>query len=180
MGQLVDDLLFMARSETDQIRIEHARLSVRKLIKTAGQEAKILARRKQIEVRATLPDASLSIMADERRLLQALIILLDNAIRYSSAGGEVMLEASRDGDGDGDTVEILVRDHGLGIPAEDATHLFERFYRGAAARRLEPSGSGLGLAIAKWIVEEHGGGISLTSKDGTTEARMRLPIRDSL
>lgn len=175
MGQLVDDLLFMARTESDQIRIERLRISVRELIDAAGQEAVILARSKRIDVKVTLPDASLNMVADERRLHQALIILIDNAIRYSSINGEISIDAR----GDDEAVQILVRDHGIGITTEDEDHVFERFYRGAEARRQEPSGSGLGLPIAQWIAEQHGGSVSLTSASGTTVARMRLPTSAS-
>lgn len=88
MGHLVDDLLFLARWEGDQIRLERKRLNVRHLIEMTGQEAEVLARRKQITVRTMLPDAAMNIVADERRLRQALVILIDNAIRCSSTGGE--------------------------------------------------------------------------------------------
>lgn len=176
MGHLVDDLLFLARSEGDQIRLEHKPLNVRQLIETAGREASVLAKRKQIAVRVALPEMSLEILADERRLRQALVILIDNAVRYSPAGGEIGIGARPVGE----LVELTVHDHGIGIADADAAHLFERFYRGSAARRQEPSGSGLGLAIAKWVTDQHAGVIAIESRSGTTTASIRLPLAASV
>jgi signal transduction histidine kinase len=100
------------------------------------------------------------VAADPDRLQQLVLILLDNAIRYSPVGGCVILNAepaSRDGQAG---VVIEVTDSGPGIPPAERTRIFERFYRGEATRRDTP-GSGLGLAVASWIAGEHNGTIEV-------------------
>jgi signal transduction histidine kinase len=110
--------------------------------------------------------------ADAQRLKQALMIVLDNAIKYSPSGRSVLVRlwlCAADG-----IAEIVVRDEGAGVPPEELPHVFERFYRGPSA--ASRSGSGLGLDIAKWLVEKHGGEIALTSEAGCfTEVRIRIP-----
>jgi signal transduction histidine kinase len=99
-------------------------------------------------------------------------ILLDNAIRYTPAGGRVEVGvAPRDGH-----PVLEVRDTGIGIPPEDREQILQRFFRGRQARQFAPEGSGLGLSIAHWIVEQHGGALELTSPpEGGTRARVTLP-----
>jgi signal transduction histidine kinase len=101
-----------------------------------------------------------------------LLILLDNALKYTPAGGRVTLGLRRCGT----AVEILVQDTGVGIGAEDLPHVFERFYRADPARSRDAGGSGLGLPIAHSIAEQHGGTINLISQAGQgTTALVRLP-----
>jgi two-component system phosphate regulon sensor histidine kinase PhoR len=91
-----------------------------------------------------------------------LVNLLDNALRYTPGGGTISLSARRTQEG----VAIEVKDTGPGIPPEDLSHLFERFYRGDKSRQREQGGSGLGLAIAKSLVESQGGQMRVESKPG--------------
>ncbi len=110
--------------------------------------------------------------ADEDRLFQALANLLDNALRHTSAGGRIELEA----DATPDSVRVWVADTDEGIPSEHLPHIFQRFYRADAHRSRNQGGSGLGLAITKWIVEAHGGGIAVQSQPGKrTEFTLHLP-----
>jgi signal transduction histidine kinase len=102
-----------------------------------------------------------SVLGDEDRLRQLLLNLVDNAIKYTPAGGMVTLGLSRrDG-----WAQIAVSDTGMGIAAEDLPHIFERFYR-ADRSRGRSGGSGLGLPIAGWIAQAHGGRIEVTSQMG--------------
>ena len=97
--------------------------------------------------------------------------LLANAIKYSPAGGDVVVSV----DVDGDSAVLTVRDEGMGIPATDLPHIFERFHRGSNVERI--SGTGIGLAGAKDIVELHGGTIEVTSVEGRgTMVAVRLPL----
>jgi signal transduction histidine kinase len=105
-----------------------------------------------------LPDVDV----DPDRMTQVLVNLLDNALRYTPAGGMITLSATRIQEG----VAIVVKDTGPGIPSEDLNHLFERFYRGDKSRQREEGGSGLGLAIAKSLVESQGGQIQVESQLG--------------
>lgn len=100
-------------------------------------------------------------------------VLLDNAVRYTPAGGRVDLRVFPSGG----RATLEVEDDGIGIPEADRARVFERFFRGAAARTAAPEGSGLGLAIARWIVAQHDGDIELTpSASGGTLARVTLPL----
>ena len=106
-------------------------------------------------------------------MIQVLINLLDNALRYTPPGGEIRLTA-RKGMGD---VEIAVMDTGPGIPEESLEHLFERFYRGDKSRQRESGGSGLGLAIVKSLVEIQGGQIDVESDPGQGSIfTIKLPV----
>lgn len=111
---------------------------------------------------------------DRDRLRELLDILLDNAARYTPPGGSVTAALEvRDG-----RAIVRVEDTGIGLDETDRQRLFERLYRGARARQMEPSGTGLGLAIARWIVEAHAGTIELANREGGgTVATVTLPLR---
>ncbi len=103
------------------------------------------------------------ITGDRDRLKQVLINLIANAIKYTPQGGEVVLSLGKVGA----NARLIVRDTGLGIPAEDLPHIFERFYRAEKSRsRSKVGGFGLGLSIAYWIVNRHGGQIEVDSTEG--------------
>jgi signal transduction histidine kinase len=112
------------------------------------------------------------IEGDRARLKQVLVNLLDNAIKYSSRGGQVTV---RVGQADGHAV-LDVCDRGIGIPSEAQKHLFERFYRVDKARSRELGGAGLGLSIVKSICSAHGGTVRVRSKEGEgTQFTVELP-----
>ncbi len=103
-----------------------------------------------------------SLTADGDRLKQLILILVDNAIRYTPAEGQVRLSLRKDG-----AMAVLeVADNGIGISAEDLPRIFDRFYRADKARVRDAGGTGLGLAIARWIVEQHGGEVAVSSEQG--------------
>ncbi|PYO63591.1 MAG: hypothetical protein DMD28_01735 [Gemmatimonadetes bacterium] len=112
------------------------------------------------------------IAGDAALVRQLLLIVLDNAIKFTPAAGRVRLDVSAE-DGRG---EVLVSDTGIGIRPDELPHVFERFYRGAdAAHHAE--GAGLGLAIARWIADEHGASISIVSQPGAgTRVAVRFPL----
>jgi signal transduction histidine kinase len=111
---------------------------------------------------------------DPDRLKQLTLILLDNAIKYTPEGGSIVVELRRQGG----SAELVVRDSGVGIRPDELPHVFERFYRGEAARKLDPQGTGLGLPIALWVASQHGGDLSIESQPGQgTTVRVRLPLR---
>ena len=170
MARLIGDLLSLARAdagarlsfgpvELDAVLIE----CVREQRQAAGH------------VRVSLDRLEPAIVDGDRdRLKELFLILLENAARYTPAGGSVTagLQAA-----DGQ-VAVTVADTGIGIDAADREHLFERLYRGRRARQMRPSGTGLGLAIARWIVEAHGGRIALSARPrGGTVAEVTLPER---
>ncbi|HZP97315.1 MAG TPA: HAMP domain-containing sensor histidine kinase [Candidatus Limnocylindria bacterium] len=113
------------------------------------------------------------VMGERDRLVQLILILIDNALRYTPADGHVTVSLSVGGH----AAELRVEDDGIGIDPAESARLFDRFYRGAAARRMHPSGSGLGLAIARWIVQRHGGTITIEPREPRgTRAVVRLPL----
>ncbi|MGC8856671.1 MAG: sensor histidine kinase, partial [Anaerolineae bacterium] len=125
------------------------------------QEMHVLAGNK---VRLHLTEIDqLQVNGDRDRLKQVLLNLVANAIQYTPQGGDVFLSLARVGE----QARLIVRDTGPGIPAEDLPHIFERFYRAEKSRtRSSASGFGLGLSITRWIVEHHGGTITVESKEG--------------
>ncbi|MCK9906675.1 ATP-binding protein, partial [Frankia sp. Cpl3] len=104
----------------------------------------------------------LELVGDEERLHQLLVILLDNALKYTKENGSIRVTCERDGH----SIIISVRDNGIGIPKEELALIFDRFYRGDKMRSRSGEGTGLGLAIAKWIVDAHGGKIHAESEPG--------------
>lgn len=176
MSRLVDDLLFLTRSEADNIRFEPKRTALRTIVSAAAHDGEVLARAKGIPFATKYDAAPIWVRADVQRLKQALMILLDNAVKYTPPGRPVSL-SMRAVNGHG---EIVIRDAGMGIPAGELPNVFERFYRGKTLNASRQPGTGLGLAIAKWLVEKHNGEISLTSEVGSfTEVRVRIPCLKS-
>ncbi|NGO55209.1 sensor histidine kinase [Allomesorhizobium camelthorni] len=176
MSRLVDDLVFLSRSETDTIRFEPRRTDLVTIVADAVHDGEILARANAIAIKADYRTEPIWVTADAQQLKQALVILLDNAIKYSPRGRPVNLSMTvLDGH-----ARITIRDKGLGIPAEEIPKVFERFYRGRSLRTSRQPGSGLGLAIAKWLVEKHQGELTLTSEVGSfTEVVVRIPCADA-
>lgn len=167
----VEDLLRIARSETGQIDLDVAELSLAPLLEEAREGTKSLASRASVEVVLT-EVAPIAIEGDREWLRQVVEGLLVNAIRHSRAGAEVRLSAHEQGGG----VAIEVCDSGSGIAPEDRPRIFERFYRGRAGR--EGEGFGIGLALAKWVIERHGGSIDLDSNTtpGASGTRVTLHL----
>ncbi|TCN22773.1 phospho-acceptor domain-containing protein [Sinorhizobium americanum] len=176
MGRLVDDLVFLSRSETDTIRFEPSRADLVSIVADAVHEGEILARTKGISVKAEYGQDPISVVADAQRLKQALVILLDNAIKYSPRGRSVSLKmVVAKGH-----AKILIRNEGRGIAPEDLPKVFERFYRGRGVSAARQPGSGLGLSIAKWLIEKHQGEIALTSEVGSfTQVQVQIPSADA-
>jgi len=131
-----------------------------------------VAAERQIDLRFEGSGRASIVDADPDRLQQALLVLLDNALKHTPPGGAVTLAASESGR----SAATEVRDTGEGIPPEALGRVFDRFYRGDAARSRTTGGAGLGLAIARMLVEAHGGTLTLSSVLGSgTVATIRLP-----
>lgn len=158
LARLVADLLLLARRDAG-VPFRRTRVDLGTVALEAFRDAGRLARG---QVLRHEPGSGLFVLGDRDRLKQLILILLDNALKYTPDGQpvELCLEASATG------VSVVVRDEGTGIPPADLPHVFERFYRADPARARDPGGTGLGLPIAAWIVEQHGGRISLTSEPG--------------
>jgi heavy metal sensor kinase len=173
-SQLLDNLLVIAKadagSELRKIRVDAAAVA-----REAAAEIAVLARMKHIDFVIDLPEAPVCVTADPQALRRLLLILLDNAVKYTTTAGRVQLTLEqREGD-----VWIRVRDTGIGIPADDQPLIFDRFYRVDRARSRSHGGAGLGLAIGRWIVDVHEGEIFVDSEvDRGSLFSVRLPLVD--
>ncbi|MBS9478028.1 sensor histidine kinase [Ancylobacter radicis] len=173
----VEDLLRIARSESGQIELERRPFLVADLLEDVRESMLPVARAAGLPLEVVCAGDGLALEADREWLRQVLDGLVANAVRHSTPGQPVRLEAARDGD----AMVIRVRDRGTGIPARDLPHVFERFWRGQGEGR-EGTGFGIGLALAKWIVDRHGGRIDIESSTGEhapsgTCVIVRLPAR---
>lgn len=171
MGRLTEQLLTLARADSNQEEIILKPLSLAELIREVTQKFEPLAELKQQKLKIDL-ESMPEITGDHERLHQLLVILLDNSMKFTPEDGTILVSARK-----GHSIDIVVEDTGIGIAAEDLPHIFDRFYRGDKARSRSNGGTGLGLAIAKWIVNKHGGDITAASVLGQgTTMTIRLPV----
>ena len=171
LGAIVGELLLLARADAGERPVKHEVLYLDDAAAGAVESARTLAEHKRVSLEVGTFDEA-RITGDPALVRELLLILLDNAIKFTPAGGRVRLDVSvQDG-----RAALAVTDTGIGIPADQLPHVFERFYRGAAARS-QAEGAGLGLAIARWIAEVHGARIDIASEPGVgTRVTLGLPL----
>jgi len=146
--------------ENGQI-LEKSTFSLEELIESANKKIILLAKKKKINLKLKL--ASGKISADRMALEEALLVFLDNAVKYTPPGGNVLVKTKKIGN----SWQILIKDSGIGIDEQDLPHIFERFWRADLARQKgTQDGYGLGLALAKEIIDLHQGKIGVESKVG--------------
>nr|WP_315465605.1 HAMP domain-containing sensor histidine kinase [uncultured Rhodoferax sp.] len=177
LGAVIDDLLTVARSDMDVLALNRTPLKLSEFLKEVLQQAAAIAHGHGVEVRALESvDADQDILADPLRLRQLLLLLLDNAIRYSHQGGRVTLSVQVVPAEPAYCI-ISIADAGIGIAAEDLPRVFERSFRSQSARQHRAQGSGLGLSIGRVLARAHGGDIMLESTPGQgATARLTLPL----
>ncbi len=203
LSRLIDDLLTLSNLELGRAELHPKELLISELVQEAFDVVQEKAQRGQVTLSQHIPPALPTVRGDRDRLHQVLINLIDNAVKYTSAQGQVSVSAqmytqradrgeppelweisagaeqARAGGGNGgsDWLEIAIADTGCGIPEADIPRLTQRFYRVDKARSRELGGTGLGLAIVKHIVLAHGGALRIESKinHGTT-VRVALPL----
>jgi two-component system, OmpR family, sensor kinase len=170
MRAVVEGLLSLARADAGDPRFGREPVDLAAVVRDVLQMADGAARARGLVVSSQLEAAVVT--GDPERLREVVQNLVQNAVQYNRPGGRVHVSTAQHNG----TVTLDVRDTGIGVPASMIPHVFERFYRGDAARAAGTGGSGLGLAIAKWIAETHGGTIRCTSglEEGTT-FRVELP-----
>jgi signal transduction histidine kinase len=184
LGAVIDDLLAIARSDLDTLAQRREAVDVDVVLEEALGQARALARGRDIMIeQAVEPSARGSrVSGDAQRLRQLFMVVLDNAIRYSHAGGRIDVLCGLGG-GDDDLPArwwLEVRDQGIGIEPEDLPRVFDRHFRSARARAHRPDGSGLGLPIARELVRSHGGDITLASIPGAgTRLLLHLPLLET-
>jgi len=175
LGRLIDDLLTLSDLELGRTELQRVPTSVAHAVDATIELVRDKAARGQVEIRRDIPDDVPAVDADPDRLEQVLVNLIDNAVKYTPAGGSVTVSA-RCIDGPTGCVEICVADTGVGVSRLDLPRLTERFYRVDRARSRELGGTGLGLAIVKHIVQAHGGTLRIDSDLGKgTRVYVRLP-----
>jgi two-component system phosphate regulon sensor histidine kinase PhoR len=175
LARLTDDLLKLSKMDADRLELEIRRLSVTQFVESCIETTQRPAAEKDLRISVILQEHLPDIAGDRRRLAEVLQNLLDNAIQYTPAGGQIMVSAAADGD----EITITVSDTGIGIPQADQPRIFERFYRVDVARSREVGGTGLGLSIAKHLVEAHGGRIWVDSEIGNgSQFHFTVPIFD--
>jgi signal transduction histidine kinase len=172
MRQLLEDLVAYARTEAESRLHEPAPIQLDQVIGAAVNEGRALAEQREVSILANASPEGLLVNGDARRLKQALLIGLDNAVKHSPPGGHIDVEAGRSG---GD-VTIRIVDDGPGVDPIEQPRVFERFFRGRAEAELLNEGLGIGLPIAKQIIERHGGSIALENQQGRGAVlEIRLP-----
>ena len=157
LGKIVGDLLTLARADAGERTIAHAPVYLDDVAAEAVEAVRTLAEQKRVAVAVGRFEEA-RVTGDAALVRQLLVIVLDNAVKFTPGGGKVTLDvATEDG-----RATVVIADTGIGIPVEQLPRVFERFYRGDPARH-EADGAGLGLAIARWIADAHGARIELAS-----------------
>ena len=172
LKRIVDDLFLLARAEAGDPIMVPREVYLGEVAADSVRAVRSLAQQKRVAL-AFNGSEDLPFQGDEALLRRLFVNLLDNAIKYTPAGGDVTLSAERQ---NGDYL-VTVADSGPGIPPEAQPHIFDRFYRSDRDRRASgTSGAGLGLAIASWVAQTHGGTVSLeTSSSAGSRFAVRLP-----
>lgn len=160
LTQMANELLELSKIESGRFALERSPVAASELLHSAARRMQMQAERANINLRVEGGDEGQTVQVDSQRLEQVLINLIHNAVKFTGPGGEVTLEVEP---APGE-VRFAVRDTGAGIPADEVSRIFERFYRVDKSRTGR--GTGLGLSIAKHIVEAHGGKIWAESREG--------------
>ncbi len=169
---LIDDLLLLARADAGKEAVELEPIDAAPMLRDVAEQARAMGADKGIHVGLQLESDGLAVIGSETRLRRLLLILLDNAIKFTPSGGTVDVEGCKDAT----HVTISVRDTGVGIAGEDLPFVFERFWRADKVRSRESGGTGLGLSIARQIAEQHGGTVEVRSELGHgSQFTVRLP-----
>jgi PAS domain S-box-containing protein len=162
LQRLIDDLLEFSRMEAGQIKLKPEEIAVREVAAKVIEQLGPLAEEGQLTLENRVPESLPNIEADPMRIEQVLTNLVSNACKFTPAGGSVTIE----GQDLGNQVRIAVRDTGIGIPKEEQTRIFQRFYQVEGGATRSYTGTGLGLTISKFIVEHHYGRIGVESEEG--------------
>ena len=177
LSRIVEDLFILARQPLDapQSLIKEPVL-LNDAVRDCARAAQVLATRKGVRLETESDRQSLVLQGDGELIRRMILNLLDNAVKYTPKDGEINVSLTRQNG----NAEIVVRDTGIGIPQADQSHVFDRFYRVDKARSRSLGGAGLGLSIVSWIVEAHGGKISMESAQNrgstfTVELPLEIP-----
>ena len=170
MQHMIEQMLTLTRAQEGRYPVTMERICLNDVLDGVQAVMEPLAAQRSISLHFSAPE-ELMLTADQSLLTRLLLNLTENAVKYGKDGGDVWVEAHREGT----SAVLTVRDNGIGIPAEQLPYVFERFYRADAAR--DRSGTGLGLSIAQWIVKLHGGTLRVESEaERGTVFTVEMPI----
>ncbi|MBO0472792.1 two-component system, OmpR family, sensor histidine kinase CiaH [Enterococcus sp. DIV0840] len=173
LSQLTSDLLLLARSDSNSLTLEKEAVKINNFLNTVLLPYQELALAEEKEFVIDLGEDQ-QLFFDKKRIHQLMIILLDNALKYTAPGEKITVFSSVKNN----EWLIKISDTGIGIDEEKKAAVFERFYRGEESRNRKTGGYGIGLAIAKWIVDEHQGKIELTdTRPKGTTVILRFPVK---
>jgi len=168
MKDLVEQLLFLARGDSNRISLTLERVDLQELINEVAGEARMLDN--GFEFKAS--SDNIAVVVDRALIKQALRILVDNAVKYTDHGGEIVISANKVND----SAVLTVSDTGIGISPETLPRVFDRFVRADESRARATGGAGLGLSIAQWIAIRHNGHMQILSREGIgTKISLVLP-----
>ncbi len=174
LTSLVDSLLTISRADAGSVQLQLVPVPFMQFAREATALFEVLAEEKALSI-VLIGDESAIVQGDRLFLRQALMNVIHNAVKYSPVGGTISVRIIRETNHD---VVVEIQDDGSGVPMEDRSKIFDRFYRVDKARSAESGGAGLGLSITKWVIEAHGGSIVLdnASTSGCL-FRIQLPLR---
>ena len=170
--RLVEDLLLLARADAGLPPLPLERIELTPLVRDVCRQGQVLAEARQLQMSAEVPDQPVYVEANDPELRRLILLLLDNAVKYTPAGGRITVSLASDTAG----ATVAVCDTGIGIPDTALPHVFERFYRADESRNRDDGGAGLGLSIAKWIADRHHASLEAESVFGQGSTfRVRFP-----
>ena len=176
LSRIVDNLFTLARADAGSQEFTWESVDLRELVQEVYEQAELMAEVKGLSV-SLHTAGEVSVRGDCFRLKQLLLNLVDNAVKYTSAGGSIHLVVEREAQ----WAKVMVEDTGIGIPTEALPHIFDRFYRADTARSLNDTGGGLGLSICQWVAQAHGGKITVQSRVGSGSIFIvSLPVQPTL
>ncbi len=175
LARLIEQILTLARAEAGEIVLASHAVDLSALSATIVDQLEVVAEASRVEL-STGGDADVTVRGDAGWLERLLIILIDNAVKFTPAGGRVTVRVTRDAA----TAVLQVQDTGIGMADTDAPRVFERFYRADPSRSRATEGAGLGLTLAQWIVVRHNGTIDVVSQPGEGSTfTVRMPTTPS-
>ena len=171
LRSLVEDLLTLSAYDSEQVRLDLTRVDLSDIVSDVRQGLMPLVVARGLEMAVDAEPGLPLLLVDRTQFDRVVLNLLDNAVKFSHEGGriDVVLRS------DGEDVVLDVTDHGIGVPVEEQSRLFSRFFRSSLSVAGEIQGTGLGLALARSVVEWHDGTVALASGDGRTTVTVRLP-----
>jgi signal transduction histidine kinase len=176
MVGLIADFLNVSRLQTGRFVIEKAPFDLREIVQQEVNDLQLIATSHDIKLRAKLAAGPFPVNADEQKLRQVIMNFIDNAVYYSHPNSTIIINLEKVAG----AAALTVVDTGIGVPENEQSHLFNKFFRAKNARKQRPDGTGVGLYLARRVVTAHGGSMIFSSKEGKGSTfGFRLPLEKS-